>query len=108
MNPAEVAAPPSAGRSPSLTAILSFLWPGLGHWYTHRPRAALLFAAFWLGMGGLWVLQGALSQVAGKGHVWNWQLLTVDLWNALTWALLTPLVLALARRFTGHTAAAAA
>jgi len=31
-------------RSPSIAAFLSFLWPGLGHWYTRRDRAALLFA----------------------------------------------------------------
>lgn len=31
-------------RSSSLAAFLSFLWPGLGHWYGRRTRAALLFA----------------------------------------------------------------
>lgn len=31
-------------RSPSVAALLSFLWPGLGHWYNGRRRAALLFA----------------------------------------------------------------
>ena len=31
-------------RSATVAAVLSFLWPGLGHWYTGRPRAALLFA----------------------------------------------------------------
>jgi LCP family protein required for cell wall assembly len=31
-------------RSSSVVAILSFLWPGLGHWYIGRRRAALLFA----------------------------------------------------------------
>ena len=31
-------------RSPSIAAFLSFLWPGLGHWYTRRNRAAILFA----------------------------------------------------------------
>ena len=30
--------------SPSLAALLSFLWPGLGQSYAHRRRAALLFA----------------------------------------------------------------
>jgi LCP family protein required for cell wall assembly len=31
-------------RSPSLVAFLSFLWPGLGHWYAGRRGAAALFA----------------------------------------------------------------
>ena len=30
-------------RSLSVAAFLSFLWPGLGHWYVGRGRAALLF-----------------------------------------------------------------
>ncbi len=30
--------------SPHVAAILSFLWPGLGHLYTRRTRAAALFA----------------------------------------------------------------
>jgi LCP family protein required for cell wall assembly len=33
-----------ARRSPSVAAILSFVWPGLGHWYMRRERAARLFA----------------------------------------------------------------
>jgi LCP family protein required for cell wall assembly len=36
--------PPIRRRSQSIAAFLSFLWPGLGHAYTHRTRAALLFA----------------------------------------------------------------
>jgi LCP family protein required for cell wall assembly len=32
------------GRSPSLAALLSFLWPGLGQLYTGKRRAAALFA----------------------------------------------------------------
>lgn len=31
-------------RSPSIAAFLSFLWPGLGHWYAGSTRSALLFA----------------------------------------------------------------
>jgi LCP family protein required for cell wall assembly len=31
-------------RSSAIAAFLSFLWPGLGHWYGRRTRAALLFA----------------------------------------------------------------
>jgi LCP family protein required for cell wall assembly len=36
----------TTSRSPSssVAAFLSFLWPGLGHWYIGRQRAALLFA----------------------------------------------------------------
>jgi LCP family protein required for cell wall assembly len=32
------------GRSSTVAAFLSFLWPGLGQWYRGRPRAALLYA----------------------------------------------------------------
>ena len=34
----------SSGRSPSLAALLSFLWPGLGQLYIRKRRAAALFA----------------------------------------------------------------
>jgi LCP family protein required for cell wall assembly len=33
------------GTSPLVAAFLSFLWPGLGHWYLGRPRIAALLAA---------------------------------------------------------------
>jgi polyisoprenyl-teichoic acid--peptidoglycan teichoic acid transferase len=33
------------GRSPSLAAALSFLWPGLGQFYLRNRRAAAIFAA---------------------------------------------------------------
>lgn len=33
------------GRSPSLAALLSFLWPGLGQLYTGKRRLAAVFAA---------------------------------------------------------------
>jgi LCP family protein required for cell wall assembly len=36
--------PARAPKSPSLAALLSFVWPGLGHAYVGRPRLALLFA----------------------------------------------------------------
>jgi TM2 domain-containing membrane protein YozV len=32
------------GRSPSLAALLSFLWPGLGQLYIRKRRAAAVFA----------------------------------------------------------------
>jgi len=32
------------GRSPSLAALLSFLWPGLGQFYTGKRRLAAIFA----------------------------------------------------------------
>jgi len=44
LNPAGTIRPSPDRRSPSIAAFLSFLWPGLGHWYTRRDRAALLFA----------------------------------------------------------------
>lgn len=36
--------PSAARRDPSLAALLSFLWPGLGHAYVRRWRLAALFA----------------------------------------------------------------
>lgn len=63
-----------------------------------RLRMGLALAAFWVLMGGLWMAQGVLHQYALRGFVWSWSLPTLDLWNAVAWALLTPLVLALARR----------
>jgi LCP family protein required for cell wall assembly len=38
-------APPSAGRSPAVAAILSFIWPGLGQLYAGKRRMAAIFAA---------------------------------------------------------------
>jgi LCP family protein required for cell wall assembly len=35
----------AASRSSATAAFLSFLWPGLGHWYVGRRRGAILFAA---------------------------------------------------------------
>jgi LCP family protein required for cell wall assembly len=37
--------PAAAPRSSATAAFLSFLWPGLGHWYVGRRRGAVLFAA---------------------------------------------------------------
>jgi LCP family protein required for cell wall assembly len=31
-------------RSPAIAAALSFVWPGLGHWYAGRPRSAAIYA----------------------------------------------------------------
>lgn len=36
--------PEGGGRSRSIAALLSFLWPGLGQFYTGRRRLAVLFA----------------------------------------------------------------
>jgi hypothetical protein len=32
------------GRSPTIAAALSFVWPGLGQWFAGRTREALIFA----------------------------------------------------------------
>jgi polyisoprenyl-teichoic acid--peptidoglycan teichoic acid transferase len=48
-------------RSPSLVAFLSFLWPGLGHWYAGRQTAAAIFA-----VPAIWALIPMLLQ-AVKG-----------------------------------------
>lgn len=42
--PSTRAASGTQRRSASVAAFLSFLWPGLGHWYGGRRRAAVLFA----------------------------------------------------------------
>ena len=44
MKPIQRSASVAPSRSTSVVAVLSFLWPGLGHWYIGRRRAALLFA----------------------------------------------------------------
>jgi len=36
--------PPRPPRSAPVAAALSFVWPGLGHWYAGRPRTAALYA----------------------------------------------------------------
>ncbi len=53
-------------RSPHVAAFLSFLWPGLGHWYGGRARAAILFAVPVFGILLLVLIQmaGGLGQVA--------------------------------------------
>jgi polyisoprenyl-teichoic acid--peptidoglycan teichoic acid transferase len=48
------------GRSSSVAAFLSFLWPGAGQWYRGRWRAALLYA-----LPVLAVAIVAITQVAG-------------------------------------------
>jgi LCP family protein required for cell wall assembly len=52
--------------SPHVAAVLSFLWPGLGQWYSRRPRAAALFALPVLGLVAILALQaiGSLGQLA--------------------------------------------
>jgi LCP family protein required for cell wall assembly len=50
----------SRPRSLSIAAFLSFLWPGLGHWYVGRGRAALLFA-----IPALLAVGVVLVQIAG-------------------------------------------
>jgi LCP family protein required for cell wall assembly len=48
------------GRSSSVAAFLSFLWPGAGQWYRGRRRAALLYA-----LPVLAVAIGAIVQILG-------------------------------------------
>lgn len=53
-------------HSPHLAAFLSFLWPGLGQWYTGRRRSAVLFGLPVAGVAILLLLQavGGLGQLA--------------------------------------------
>ena len=63
-----------------------------------RVRTGLALGGFWLGMGALWMAQNALLQYALRGFVLTWRGATFELSNAIGWALLTPVVLTLARR----------
>ena len=65
VNPENALEPTPERRSPSIAAFLSFLWPGLGHWYTRRDRAALLFALPVIGV----VLIVAVQAVGGVGQL---------------------------------------
>jgi LCP family protein required for cell wall assembly len=59
LNPVATLGSAPERRSPSIAAFLSFLWPGLGHWYTRRQRAALLFALPVIGVLLVVLIQGA-------------------------------------------------
>ena len=72
-------------RSPSIAAFLSFLWPGLGHWYTRRERAALLFALPVIGV----VLVFAVQALGGLGQIAS---LLISPSSALTVAILIVLL----------------
>jgi polyisoprenyl-teichoic acid--peptidoglycan teichoic acid transferase len=56
----------SSRRSPSRVAFLSFLWPGLGHWYVGRRATAALFAVPAIFALVFFILKalGGLEQVA--------------------------------------------
>lgn len=58
--------PVVSGRSPSTAAVLSFLWPGLGHAYAGRTRPAILFAVPVLVVFLIGVIQvlGGIGQLA--------------------------------------------
>jgi LCP family protein required for cell wall assembly len=56
---------PIARSSPHVAAVLSFIWPGLGHLYTRRPRAAALFALPVLAVALLFIL----SATQGLAHM---------------------------------------
>jgi polyisoprenyl-teichoic acid--peptidoglycan teichoic acid transferase len=85
LNPAGVLGRSSEPRSPSIAAFLSFLWPGLGHWYTRRDRAAVLFALPLIGV----VLIVAVQAVGGMGQLAG---LLISPSSALTIAILIVLL----------------
>jgi polyisoprenyl-teichoic acid--peptidoglycan teichoic acid transferase len=60
-----VSAPTRRGRSPYTAGFLSFLWPGLGQWYTGRNRTAALFALPVIGIALVLLLQavGSVGQL---------------------------------------------
>jgi hypothetical protein len=63
-----------------------------------RIPPAVLIGAFWIAVGGLWIVQSALGQVARFGEVLDVRRTTIDFWTAIVWAAMTPVVLAAARR----------
>jgi LCP family protein required for cell wall assembly len=69
------------GRSPSAAALLSFVWPGLGQFYTGRRRAAAIFAVPALLITLLIVFQivqqGAIVFAARLATVRSYGLITV-------------------------------
>jgi len=85
VNPENVLEPAPERRSPSIAAFLSFIWPGLGHWYTRRDRAALLFALPVIGV----VLIVAVQAVGGVGQLAS---LLISPSSALTVAILVVLL----------------
>ncbi|HEY8636778.1 MAG TPA: LCP family protein [Candidatus Limnocylindrales bacterium] len=85
MNPAGTLVPAPERRSPSIAAFLSFLWPGLGHWYTRRQRPALLFALPVIGA----VLVVAVQAIGGAGRLAS---LLISPSSALTVAILIVLL----------------
>ena len=66
MSTPSVTTPIRHDRSAYRAGFLSFLWPGLGQWYTGRTRTAALFALPVIGIGLLMLLQaiGGLGQTA--------------------------------------------
>ena len=66
MSTPPVTTPIRHDRSAYRAGFLSFLWPGLGQWYTGRNRTAALFALPVIGIGLLLLLQaiGGLGQTA--------------------------------------------
>ena len=65
MSTPTVSAPTRRGRSPYTAGFLSFLWPGLGQWYTGRNRTAALFALPVIGIALVLLLQavGSVGQL---------------------------------------------
>ncbi len=53
----KITAPKRRTASPSLAALLSFIWPGLGQLYARRRRAAVLFAVPVLALAGVVLIQ---------------------------------------------------
>jgi LCP family protein required for cell wall assembly len=85
LTPEGALGPTTERRSPSIAALLSFVWPGLGHWYTRRERAALLFALPFLGV----VLIVAVEATGGLGQLAS---LLISPSSALTIAILVVLL----------------
>jgi hypothetical protein len=60
-------------------------------------RVVAAFAAVWVGAGVFWMLQGQLFDWLLYGRLDAWPMHVPDFVSALLWAVLTPLVLTLAR-----------
>jgi len=65
-------------RDPGKALLLSWLFPGAGHWYIARPGRALLYCAAVVGVFAIGLVMGGLSTVSVAGHKWAFLLQVFD------------------------------
>jgi hypothetical protein len=65
-------------KDPGRALLLSWLMPGLGHWYACRRGRAVLYAATVIGTFAAGLLLGGLATVSVTGHKWAFLLQIFD------------------------------